>query len=64
VLGAAGILKGLEATTHWLAMALLAGFGAIPVKARVVVQGKVITAAGVSAWIDMALQLAARAAGV
>jgi putative intracellular protease/amidase len=63
LLGAAGILKGLEATTHWLAMDLLAGFGAIPVSRRVVVQGKVITAAGVSAGIDMALHLAAFVAG-
>jgi putative intracellular protease/amidase len=63
LLGAAGILRGLEATTHWLAMDLLAGFGAIPVSRRVVVQGKVITAAGVSSGIDMALHLAALAAG-
>src|SRR5579864_3606712 len=55
LLGAAGILRGLEATTHWGAMDLLAGFGAVPVERRVVEQGKVITAAGVSAGIDMAL---------
>jgi transcriptional regulator GlxA family with amidase domain len=63
VLAAAGILDGLEATTHWLAMELLAEFGAMPVSQRVVEQGKVVTAAGVSAGIDMALMLAARIAG-
>jgi transcriptional regulator GlxA family with amidase domain len=63
VLGAAGILDGLEATTHWLLLDRLAGFGAHPVSRRVVEQGKVITAAGVSAGIDMALSLAARIAG-
>jgi putative intracellular protease/amidase len=63
LLGAAGILRGLEATTHWGAMDVLRRFGAVPVERRVVVQGKVITAAGVSAGIDMALTLAARLAG-
>jgi putative intracellular protease/amidase len=63
VLGAAGILDGLEATTHWAAMELLGSTGAIPTSRRVVEQGKVITAAGVSAGIDMALTLAARVAG-
>ena len=63
VLGAAGVLDGLEATTHWLALDLLATFGARPVSRRVVEQGKVITAAGVSSGIDMALTLAARIAG-
>ena len=63
VLAAAGLLEGLEATTHWLSLELLAGFGATPVTRRVVEQGKVITAAGVSAGIDMALTLAARIAG-
>jgi putative intracellular protease/amidase len=63
VLAAAGILDGLEATTHWLALDTLAEYGAKPVSRRVVVQGKVITAAGVSAGIDMALTLAARIAG-
>jgi putative intracellular protease/amidase len=63
VLGAAGILDGLEATTHWMARPLLAGLGARPVERRVVEQGKVFTAAGVSAGIDMALALAARIAG-
>jgi putative intracellular protease/amidase len=63
VLGAAGILDGLEATTHWAAMDLLASTGATPTSRRVVEQGKVITAAGVSSGIDMALTLAARVAG-
>jgi transcriptional regulator GlxA family with amidase domain len=63
LLGAAGILDGLEATSHWLALDTLARFGAHPVSQRVVEQGKVITAAGVSAGIDMALALASRIAG-
>jgi len=63
LLAAAGILSGLRATTHWLALDVLAEYGAIPVQRRVVEQGKVITAAGVSAGIDMALTLAARIAG-
>jgi putative intracellular protease/amidase len=63
LLGAAGILDGLQATSHWLALDTLARFGAHPVSRRVVEQGKVITAAGVSAGIDMALTLAARIAG-
>jgi putative intracellular protease/amidase len=63
VLGAAGILKGLKATTHWAAREQLRGFGATPVKERLVEQGKVITAAGVSAGIDMALHLTRRIAG-
>jgi transcriptional regulator GlxA family with amidase domain len=63
VLGAAGILDGLEATTHWLLLDKLGELGASPVSRRVVEQGKVITAAGVSSGIDMALTLAARIAG-
>jgi len=63
VLAAAGVLDGLEATTHWMVMDLLGELGAQPVSDRVVEQGKVITAAGVSAGIDMALTLAAREAG-
>jgi putative intracellular protease/amidase len=63
VLAAAGILDGLEATTHWLVLDMLRRFGAIPVERRVVVQGKVVTAAGVSSGIDMALMLAAEIAG-
>jgi len=63
ILGAAGILKGLEATTHWAAREQLRSFGATPVTRRIVEQGKVITAAGVSAGIDMALHLTRRIAG-
>ena len=63
VLAAAGVLEGLKATTHWMVMDLLGELGAHPVSDRVVEQGKVITAAGVSAGIDMALTLAAREAG-
>jgi transcriptional regulator GlxA family with amidase domain len=63
VLGAAGVLAGLEATTHWLELETLAELGAQPTERRVVEQGKVITAAGVSSGIDMALLLAARIAG-
>jgi transcriptional regulator GlxA family with amidase domain len=59
VLAAAGILDGLRATTHWAFRDVLTEFGAEPVAERVVTDGKVITAAGVSAGIDMALQLAA-----
>ncbi len=57
ILGAAGILQGLKATSHWLALEELRQFGADPVSERVVREGKVITAAGVSAGIDMALTL-------
>jgi transcriptional regulator GlxA family with amidase domain len=60
LLGEAGILEGLEATTHWTQLEKLRDYGATPSDERVVEQGKVITAAGVSAGIDMALTLAAR----
>lgn len=63
VLGAAGILKGKRATTHWAFLERLAELGAETVNERVVEDGKVMTAAGVSAGIDMALTLAARIAG-
>lgn len=63
VLGAAGLLKGIDATTHWGAMSELASTGAIPTEQRVVIRGKIVTAAGVSAGIDMGLTLAARIAG-
>ena len=63
LLGAAGLLDGLEATTHWSAFDTLAGLGARPTQRRIVAQGKVVTAAGVSAGIDMALWLAAQIAG-
>lgn len=63
LLGGAGLLEGLEATTHWAAYDLLAGFGAKPTPERVVFQGKIVTAAGVSAGIDMALALVQRMHG-
>jgi len=63
ILGAAGILRGLKATTHWASLEQLRDFGAEPVTDRVVEQGKVITAAGVSSGIDMALRLAELVAG-
>jgi transcriptional regulator GlxA family with amidase domain len=63
LLAAAGVLDGREATTHWLAMDELAAQGVTPVSRRIVEQGKVVTAAGVSAGIDMALLLASRIAG-
>jgi transcriptional regulator GlxA family with amidase domain len=63
ILGGAGILRGLCATTHWLELERLRELGAEPVSERVVEQGKVVTAAGVSSGIDMALRLAERIAG-
>jgi transcriptional regulator GlxA family with amidase domain len=63
LLGAAGVLSGKRATTHWILRDMLGRFGAQAVAERVVVEGKVITAAGVSAGIDMALRLAAAEAG-
>ena len=58
LLGAAGILQGLEATTHWAAYDHLASYGAKPTEQRVVFQGKIATAAGVSSGIDLGLALA------
>jgi len=63
LLGAAGLLRGVEATTHWSERHTLAAYGARPVVRRVVESGKIVTAAGVSAGIDMALTLASRLAG-
>ena len=63
LLGAAGLLNGLKATTHWSANDLLESLGATYTEERVVIEGKIVTAAGVSAGIDMALTLAARIAG-
>lgn len=63
VLGAAGLLRGVEATTHWAYFDALASYGATPLSERVVSRGRVVTAAGVSAGIDMALTLAAQLAG-
>ncbi|MCX7569155.1 DJ-1/PfpI family protein [Tumebacillus sp. DT12] len=59
ILGAAGLLQGLQATTHWACHDILAEYGATPTLQRVVQQGKIITAAGVSSGIDMGLTLAA-----
>ncbi len=63
VLAAAGLLQGKRATSHWLALDQLRELGAEPVEERVVFDGKIVTAAGVSAGIDMALSLAAKVAG-
>ncbi|HEY1672918.1 MAG TPA: DJ-1/PfpI family protein, partial [Streptosporangiaceae bacterium] len=62
-LAAAGLLTGRRATSHWTALEQLARFGAVPVTERVVFDGKYVTAAGVSAGIDMGLTLAGRIAG-
>jgi putative intracellular protease/amidase len=63
ILAAAGLLDGKRATSHWLAIDELRRLGAEAVDERVVFDGKLVTAAGVSAGIDMALALAARIAG-
>jgi cyclohexyl-isocyanide hydratase len=63
VLGAAGLLEGYEAATHWAFMDLLPLFGARPVRRRVVVDRNRITGGGVTAGIDFALRLAAELAG-
>ena len=63
ILGAAGVLDGLPATTHWGAYDALASYGARPTEQRVVEAGKVLTGAGVSAGIDLALALVGRIDG-
>lgn len=63
LLGAAGVLQGFRATTHWMSLDLLSSFGAIPVRERVVVDRNRITGAGVSAGIDLALVVAAELFG-
>jgi putative intracellular protease/amidase len=63
ILAAAGLLAGRRATSHWLALEELRGLGAEATSERVVFDGKLVTAAGVSAGIDMALALAERIAG-
>jgi transcriptional regulator GlxA family with amidase domain len=63
ILAAAGLLDGKRATSHWLALDALRELGAEPVAERVVFDGKIVTAAGVSAGIDMALGLVAKIAG-
>jgi cyclohexyl-isocyanide hydratase len=62
--GAAGLLKGRRATTHWAAFEVLQHFGAIPVNERVVVDGNMVFAAGVTSGIDGALRVAADLRGV
>jgi putative intracellular protease/amidase len=64
ILAAAGLLDGVHATSHWLALDTLREMGADVVDERVVFDGKIVTAAGVSAGIDMALTLAGEIAGV
>jgi len=63
LLGAAGLLKGKRATTHWASHDLLQNLGAIPVRERVVRDGKLMTGGGVTAGIDFALALVAELAG-
>ncbi len=63
VLGAAGLLRGRKATSHWVARDMLGHFGATPVDARVVTDGKLITGAGVSAGLDFALAVVERLRG-
>jgi len=59
VLGAAGLLKGKRATSHWAALEHLKPLGAIPVSEKVVIDGNIVTGAGVTSGIDFALSLAA-----
>ncbi|MFE6332221.1 DJ-1/PfpI family protein [Streptomyces sp. NPDC057806] len=63
LLAAAGLLRGRRATSHWLALDHLTRFGAEPTGERVVLDGKYVTAAGVSSGIDMGLTLLGRIAG-
>ena len=63
VLGAAGILDGKRATSHWAYLDRLTAYGAEPVSERWVVDGKIVTAAGVAAGMDMALALVAEEVG-
>jgi len=63
VLGAAGLLRGRRAATHWFAREFLAAFGAEAVAERVVVDGRFVTGGGVTAGIDVALRLAAELGG-
>lgn len=63
VLGAAGLLQGKRATTHWMSHDMLQEFGATPVKERYVIDGNVVTGGGVTAGIDFALAIASQLHG-
>ncbi len=63
VLGAAGLLRGKRAATHWMSMDMLNAFGAIPIDERVVIDGNTITAGGVTAGIDFGLRVVAEIVG-
>jgi putative intracellular protease/amidase len=63
LLGAAGLLEGRRATTHWVAYDRLRDFGAEPTEQRVVFSDRIVTGAGVSAGIDLALTLASELSG-
>lgn len=63
VLGAAGLLKGKRATTHWVSHDMLSEFGAVPVNARYVIDGNIVTSGCVAAGIDFALAIAAELHG-
>jgi cyclohexyl-isocyanide hydratase len=63
VLGAAGLLQGYRATSHWAALHLLAAYGAKPIAERVVIDGNRVTGGGVTAGIDFGLKLAAEIYG-
>lgn len=63
VLGAAGVLRGKRATSHWASLELLASFGATPCDERIVEDGRIVTAGGVTAGIDFGFLLLARIAG-
>jgi cyclohexyl-isocyanide hydratase len=64
LLGAAGLLAGKRATTHWASRELLRGFGAIPDEGRIVVDGNLITSGGITSGIDFGLHIAAQLIGV
>lgn len=63
ILGAAGLLRGHKATSHWIVRDMLGHFGAVPTDARVVTDGKLVTGAGVSAGLDFALAVVERLRG-